>query len=86
MGFFRGRGGFFEPLADPLCGDAEKWFSLIQRDYPKGSTALKNLGCGFFLGSTYRFRVVIFDPWPSAHQGQYPSLQREHSVGTDLED
>ena len=62
--FFHGRGGQFEPLVDPLCGDAEKWFSLIQRDYPKGSTALKNLCCGFFGGSTYRFRVVIFDPWP----------------------
>ena len=27
-GFFRGRGGILHLLADPLCGDAEKWFSL----------------------------------------------------------
>ena len=35
---------------------------LLERSRFERSTAHEILGCGFLEGSTYRFRVMIFDP------------------------
>jgi hypothetical protein len=55
-GFFRGRDGFFEPLADPLCGDAEKWFVLNSVGLLKGVHSPKKSGLRFFLGQYLSFQ------------------------------
>ena len=56
MGFFHGQDGFFQPLADPLCGDAEKWFGLNPVGLPKGAHSPKKSGLRFSLGQYLSFQ------------------------------
>ena len=58
-GFVHGQDGFFQPLADPLCGDAEKWFVLNSVGLPQWGNSPKKIWAAVFSGAGFRQRMVV---------------------------
>ncbi len=71
-GFFRGRGGFFQPLADPLCGDAKNG----DHDHQLFND------CHL---TPYDAPVLLSYPSRSIAAPKRTRPQREHSVGLQVD-